>query len=72
MKKILVEAVREESEYYCDKHPERRCYSELKTLSWYGSQFDTTGIELHLCDECLEQLYAEIKENFNKEPKDLF
>lgn len=72
MKKILVAAVREDAEYYCDKHPERECYSELKTLSWYGSKFDNMAIDIHLCDECLKQLYAEIKENLGIEPKDIF
>jgi len=72
MKKVLVEAVREDAEYYCDKHPDRQCYSELKTLSWYGSGFDNMVIEIHLCDECLKQLYAEIKKNFDIEPKDVF
>jgi len=72
MKKITVQPVREEAQFFCDKHPERECYSELKTMSWYGSGFDNMGIEIHLCDECLEQLYAEIKENFGIEPKDQF
>jgi len=72
MKKIIVQPVREEAQFFCDKHPDRECYSELKTLSWYGSGFDNMVIEIHLCDECLEQLYAEIKENFGIEPKDIF
>lgn len=72
MKKIIVQPVREEAQFFCDKHPERECYSELKTMSWYGSEFDNMVIEIHLCDECLKQLYAEIKENFGIEPKDQF
>ena len=71
MKKILKHKVMEECEYYCDKHPDRECYSELKTLSWYGSQHDMTSIELHLCDECLEETFKYLKEKFNIEPKDI-
>ncbi len=70
MKKIIVQSVREEAQFFCDKHPERECYSELKTLSWYGSIFDNMRIEIHLCDECLENLYAEIKLKLGIEPKD--
>lgn len=71
MKKIIVDGILEESTYYCDKHPEKECFSELKTSSWYGSKFDLTGIELHLCDECLEKIFVEVKRMFNTEPKDI-
>lgn len=61
----------EEAEYYCDKHPERRCYSRLETLSWYGSDYDLMSAEVHLCDECLKEMYSLIKEKFGVEPKEL-
>ena len=71
MKKVIVEGVLEEAKYFCDKHPERECFSELKTASWYGSSHDLTGIEIHLCDECLDELYADLKRKFEVEPKDI-
>jgi len=40
MKKVTVQGVLEESQFFCDKHPDRECYSELKTASWYGSNHD--------------------------------
>lgn len=71
MKRILQEKVREEAQYFCDKHPERECFSELKTASWYGSQFDMTGIEIHLCDECLKDFYALCWQKYLVRPKDI-
>lgn len=57
--------------YYCDQHPTRECSSELKTASWYGSKFDLTGIEIHLCDACMEELYKILKKQFNINPIDI-
>lgn len=71
MKKVIVESVIEEAKYYCDKHPDRECFSELKTSSWYGSKFDMTGVELHLCDECLEEMYSLLEKQFKVKPKDI-
>jgi hypothetical protein len=71
MKKITVESIREEAQYFCDKHPERECFSELKTASWYGSKFDMTGIEIHLCDECLKELYEKCWSEFGIKPHDI-
>lgn len=71
MKKIIVQKVQEEAEYYCDKHPNRKCYSELKIISWYGSRFDMMGIEIHLCDECLTEMYKILETKFGIKPKDL-
>lgn len=71
MKRVKVEKVLEEAEYYCDRHPDRECFSEVKTASWYGSTHDMTGTEFHLCDECLEELYREFKAKYNVEPKDI-
>ena len=71
MKKVDVKGVLEESRYFCDKHPDRECFSELKTASWYGSKFDMTGAELHLCDECLEAMYQMLEKQFGVKPKDI-
>jgi hypothetical protein len=71
MKKITTQGVLEEAQYFCDKHPDRECFSELKTCSWCGSKFDMTGIEIHLCDECLEEMYKLLREKFEIEPKDI-
>ena len=71
MKKIIQDRIREEAQYFCDKHPERECYSELKTASWYGSTHDLTGVEIHLCDECLEGMYKLLEERFGIKPKDI-
>lgn len=71
MKKIIVQKALEEAQYFCDKHPDRECFSELKTASWYGSNFDLTGIEVHLCDECLAEMFKLIEEKFGVKPKDI-
>lgn len=71
MKKVITESVREEVKYYCDKHLDRECYSHLKTFSWYGSSHDMTGIEIHLCDECLTQMYKFIYDEFDEKPKEI-
>lgn len=71
MKKIIEEGVLEQAEHYCDKHPDRRCFSELKTISWYGSEFDMMGLELHLCDACMFDMYKTLQKEFQVEPKDI-
>lgn len=71
MKKIIQEEALEKAEYYCDKHPDRECFTELKTASWYGSEFDMTGIEIHLCDECLKEFYKHCLETYKIKPKDI-
>ena len=71
MKKVLTEKVLEEASYFCDKHPDRECFSELKTASWYGSNFDMTGIEIHLCDECLGEFYKHCWETYSVKPHDI-
>jgi hypothetical protein len=64
MKKVIIKGIPEESKYYCDNHPKRECFSELRTNSWYGSMFDLTGINLHLCDECLTDVYKWLHNKF--------
>jgi hypothetical protein len=71
MKKVITQGVLEDAKYFCDKHPDRECFSEVKTASWYGSNFDMTGIEFHLCDECLMELYGEFKTKYKVIPKDI-
>jgi hypothetical protein len=71
MKKVIVQGVMEESQFFCDRHPDRECFSELKTASWYGSVHDLTGVEVHLCDECLGELYALLEQKFGVKPKDI-
>lgn len=71
MKKILTEKVLEDAKYFCDKHPERECYSQLQTMSWYGSNYDLSGVEIHLCDECLTEVFKLLEERFGVKPKDL-
>lgn len=71
MKKIIVQKALEEAQYFCDKHPDRECFSELKTASWYGSNFDLTGLEVHLCDECLAEMFKLVEEKFGVKPKDI-
>jgi hypothetical protein len=71
VKTIIVKGVLEESQYFCDKHPERECFSELKIASWYGSEFDMTGIEIHLCDTCLFDMYKHLQKEFKVNPKDI-
>lgn len=71
MKRVITERVLEDAKYFCDKHPDRECYSEVKTASWYGSKFDMSGVEFHLCDECLEELYKEFLQKYGVKPKDI-
>lgn len=71
MKKVLKEQVMEDAKYFCDVHPDRECFTELQTSSWYGSEFDMMQVKLHLCDECLTELYAHLKAKYGVEPKDI-
>ena len=71
MKKIIQENIREEAQYFCDRHPDRECFSELKTASWYGSDFDMTGMEVHLCDDCLREMMELLTKQFGVKRKDI-
>lgn len=68
MKRIIVEKVREESKYFCDKHPDRECYTKIVSTGWYGSQFDCFHLTLNLCDECMEEFYKYVKKTFGVDP----
>ena len=71
MKKIIVPKDNEESKFFCDHHPDRECFGQLKMNFWYGSQHDMTEIEIHLCDECLEEMYKLLEKEFKIKPKDI-
>jgi hypothetical protein len=71
MKKIISEFHPEEAKFYCDNHPDRECFSRIECMSWYGSKYDLNQIEIHLCDECLEQFYKYVKETYKTEPKEI-
>ena len=68
MKKVIVEPVREEAKFFCDKHPDREAYTEMRTICWYGSQFDLMHVKVNMCDECMEAFYKYVKEQFGVEP----
>lgn len=70
MKKIITKRVDEESKYFCDKHPDRECYTKVMTQCWYGSEFDLLNIKMNLCDECMGKFYKMVKENFGVEPQE--
>lgn len=74
MKKIInpyVPYVPEEVEYYCDKHPTVKCFSQLTLTSWYGSQYDLTGITVHLCDECVKDIQTLLKTSYKAKIYDI-
>lgn len=71
MKKVIQESVLEEAKYFCDMHPDRECFTEIQTSSWYGSQFDMMQVKMHLCDECMAEFYAFLKHRYNVEPKEI-
>jgi hypothetical protein len=71
MKKVTQQRFEEEAVYFCDKHPERECFSQLKLISWYGSKFDMNHAEVHLCDECVIEMYDCIQQKFGITPKEL-
>ena len=68
MKKVIVERVREDAKYFCDKHPDRECYTSVRTSCWYGSRFDMLNLRANLCDECMTNFYQMMKDNFNVKP----
>lgn len=70
MKKVIVQKTQEEAEYYCDKHPDRKCYNELKTCSWYGSKFDMMSVNINMCDNCLDEMYNLLEIKFGVKPID--
>lgn len=71
MKEVTQKYQPEEAKYYCDKHPTRECFSELVLSSWYGSKYDMNVIKIHLCDECVQEMYNLFKKDFKSEPKEL-
>lgn len=71
MKKLIRETVLEEVEYYCDIHPNKKCYSKIEAVSWYGSTFDMMQLEVHLCDECLAEFYIHMEQKYKKKPEEM-
>jgi NAD-dependent SIR2 family protein deacetylase len=69
MKKVLIPKQSEEATYYCDKHNDRQCYGHLRMNFWYGSKFDMSGNEVHLCDECAEEVMKYLKTVFGEAAK---
>ena len=61
----------EEAEYFCDKHTDRRCYTQLQMMSWYGSIYDLTSMEIHLCDDCVLEMRKRLETEFNVKPKEI-
>lgn len=70
MKKVTVPAVREEASYFCDKHPDRECFTKVMTMCWYGSQFDILNLQMNLCDECMAEFYKYVEAKFGVSPKE--
>ncbi len=71
MKHIISQYQPEESKFFCDKHSDRECFSELQIISGYGSDFDMQQCKIHLCDECLKEMYKYIKCEFYTGPKEV-
>jgi len=71
MKEIIQSYQAEDAKYYCDKHPNRECFSELVLSSWYGSSYDLTCVKVHLCDECVQEMYEFLKKEYNATPKEV-
>jgi hypothetical protein len=71
MKQIIQEYQPEDAKFFCDKHSDRECFSELQLISWYGSVFDLNILKVHLCDECVKEMYDYLKKEFKSEPKEL-
>lgn len=65
MKKVLqaaVPAVPEVAEYYCDFHPERRAYAQLKITGGYGSDIDMQTYAFDLSDNAVQEVLAFIRD----------
>jgi len=71
MKKVIKQKSLEEAQYFCDKHPERECFTELKAFGWYGSKYDMSCAEVHLCDECMRRMFKLIEEEFGIKPEEI-
>lgn len=69
MKQILQKHQNEDAKYFCDKHLDRECFTQLELSSWYGSIFDLNNVEVHLCDECVKEMYSFLKKEFKVKPK---
>ncbi len=71
MKKVSQPHQSEVATYFCDKHPERECATQLEMISWYGSIYDLTKVEVHLCDECVKEMRELLEQKFKVKPEDI-
>lgn len=71
MKQVITPYQPEISKFFCDKHVGKECFSQLKIVSWYGSEFDTNEIKVHLCDDCVKEMYGFLKNEYNVEPREM-
>lgn len=71
MKKVTTQYQPEDATFFCDKHPDRECFSELQLVSWYGSDFDMNIVKAHLCDVCVKEMYDYLKREFKTTPKEI-
>jgi hypothetical protein len=70
MKVITRQFQSEDAKFFCDKHPDKECASQLQLTSWYGSQFDLNVAIAHLCDECVKDMYSFLLKEFKVKPKE--
>jgi len=61
----------EDTTFFCDKHPGREAFTELVLSSWYGSVYDLYVVKVHLCDECVGQMYEHLNKEFKAVPKEI-
>jgi hypothetical protein len=71
MKRVTTPFQREDATYFCDKHPDRECATQLELISWYGSIYDMTKVEAHLCDECVKEMRQLLEKEFKVKPEDI-
>jgi hypothetical protein len=69
MKKVVRKSRTEICEYYCDKHPTRECFTQLELSSWYGSRYDLNCVTIHLCDQCVKEMYELLEKEFKVKAK---
>ena len=69
MKHVITKYQPEDAKFFCDKHPDRECFSELRIISWYGSIFDLNQCRIHLCDVCVKEMYDLLEKQFKVAPE---
>lgn len=71
MKQITKERQAEEAKFFCDNHPDKECFSELRINSWYGSKYDLNYLVMHLCDDCLQVVYEQFENDYHIKPTEI-